>query len=233
VLFGKVAALFRCPGVHFVLEIIIAGGWVMLPLILCSIAATGIVVERLMALRPARIAPRNLLPQIWQLHQAGQLDVHRIDAIHNSSPLGRVLAAGLNNMRHSREVMKESIEDAGRQVVAELERFLNMLSTIASVSPLLGLLGTVLGMISMFSGVAGAGIGSPGVVAGGIAQALITTAAGLIIAIPAVLFYRYLRSRVDGLVLAMEADALRLVEMIHGEREQEQEPTGEIVEARA
>jgi biopolymer transport protein ExbB len=204
-----------------VLEIIVAGGWVMLPLILCSIAATGIVVERFMALRPERIAPRNLLPQIWQLHQAGHLDERRVQAIHASSPLGRVLASGLANMHHSREVMKESIEDAGRQVVAELERFLNMLSTIASVSPLLGLLGTVLGMIKMFTGISGAGIGSPGVVAGGIAEALITTAAGLIIAIPAVMFYRYLRGRVDALVLQMEADALRLVEMMHGEREDE------------
>lgn len=203
------------------LEIVIAGGWVMLPLILCSIAATGIVVERFMALRQERIAPRNLLSQIWQLHQAGHLDAQRIQAIRGSSPLGRVLAAGLANMEHSREVMKESIEDAGRHVVAELERFLNMLATIASVSPLLGLLGTVLGMIKMFTGISGAGIGSPGVVAGGIAEALITTAAGLIIAIPALMFYRYLRGRVDGLVLQMEADALRLVELIHGEREQD------------
>jgi biopolymer transport protein ExbB len=203
-----------------VLEIVIAGGWVMLPLILCSIAAMGIVVERSLALRVEKVAPRTLLPQIWQWHQAGQLDGARLRAIHATSPLGKVLAAGLKNSGHTREVMKEAIEDAGRQVLAELERFLNMLGTIGSLSPLLGLLGTVLGMIQMFSGVAGAGaLGSPAAVAGGIAQALITTAAGLIIAIPSVMAYRYLKGRVDAMVLVMEADALRLVEMIHGERE--------------
>ncbi|HLP31743.1 MAG TPA: MotA/TolQ/ExbB proton channel family protein [Geothrix sp.] len=205
------------------LEIVIAGGWVMLPLVLCSIAATGIVVERSLALRVEKVAPRTLLPQIWQWHKAGQLDGARLRAIHATSPLGKVLAAGLKNSGHTREVMKEAIEDAGRQVLAELERFLNMLGTIGSLSPLLGLLGTVLGMIQMFSGVAGAGaLGSPAAVAGGIAQALITTAAGLIIAIPSVMAYRYLKGRVDAMVLVMEADALRLVEMIHGEREAEE-----------
>jgi biopolymer transport protein ExbB len=223
VLFGKVAAPFLSPRESLVLEIVIAGGWVMLPLVLCSIAATGIVVERSLALRVEKVAPRTLLPQIWQWHKAGQLDGARLRAIHATSPLGKVLAAGLKNSGHTREVMKEAIEDAGRQVLAELERFLNMLGTIGSLSPLLGLLGTVLGMIQMFSGVAGAGaLGSPAAVAGGIAQALITTAAGLIIAIPSVMAYRYLKGRVDAMVLVMEADALRLVEMIHGEREAEE-----------
>jgi biopolymer transport protein ExbB len=206
-----------------VLEIIIAGGWVMVPLILCSIVATGIVVERLIVLRASRVAPDNLLPQILKLHRSGQLDSARIRAIAASSPLGRILAAGLANQRHSREIMKETIEDAGRQVVAELDRFMNALGTIASMSPLLGLLGTVLGMIRMFTGISGQGMGGPTVVAGGIAEALITTAAGLIIAIPAVMFHRYFRGRVDALVLKMEADALRLVETIHGEREQDVE----------
>lgn len=202
-------------------EMIIAGGWIMVPLIACSIAAMAIVAERFVSLRSERIAPANLVNQILQVHRAGQLDARRIEAIRTSSPLGRVLAAGLVNQRHSREVMKEAIEDVGRQVVAELERFLNALGTIAAISPLLGLLGTVLGMIKVFTAITAAGVGNPGVLAGGISEALITTAAGLAIAIPSLFFYRYLRARVDTLVLKMEEEALKLIEVLHGEREQD------------
>ncbi len=202
-------------------EMIIAGGWVMVPLIVCSVAAMAIVVERFVSLRQERIAPANLVSQILQVHQAGQLDARRIAVIRSASPLGRVLAAGLLNQRHSREVMKEAIEDVGRQVVAELERFLNALGTIAAISPLLGLFGTVLGMIKVFTAITAAGVGNPGVLAGGISEALITTAAGLAIAIPSLFFYRYLRARVDTLVLKMEEEALKLIEVLHGERERD------------
>lgn len=202
-------------------EMIIAGGWVMVPLIVCSIAAMAIVVERFASLRQERIAPANLVAQIIQVHQAGQLDQRRIAVVRDSSPLGRVLAAGLINQKHSREVMKEAIEDVGRQVVADLERFLNALGTIAAITPLLGLFGTVLGMIKVFSAITAAGVGNPSVLAGGIAEALITTAAGLAIAIPSLFFYRYLRARVDTLVLKMEEEALKLIAVLHGEREQD------------
>jgi len=192
----------------------------MVPLILCSVVAAGIIGERFWALRSGRVAPGTLVAQIWQLHKRGELDAARIDAVRTSSPLGRVLASGLSNLRSSREVMKEAIEETGRQVVLELERFLNTLGTIASITPLLGLLGTVIGMIKVFAAITAQGVGDPGVLAGGISEALITTATGLSIAIPSLMFYRYFRGRVDVLVLKMEDEALKLVEVIHGERGQ-------------
>jgi biopolymer transport protein ExbB len=143
-----------------------------------------------------------------------------LSKLRASSPLGRILAAGLVNRKHSKEVMKESIEEVGRQVVHELERYLNSLGSIASISPLLGLLGTVIGMIKVFSVIVTTGVGDPAVLAGGISEALITTAAGLSVAIPSLFFHRYFMGAVDELVLAMEEQALRLVEVIHGEREQ-------------
>lgn len=203
------------------LEIITAGGWLMVPIILCSIAALAIVAERFIALQKKRITPHNLVAQIWQLYKGGQLSADRVRAIRDGSPLGRVLAAGLINMHHNRDVMKESIEETGRQVVSELERYLNTLGTIASITPLLGLLGTVIGMIDVFAAIMAHGVGDPGVLAGGISQALITTAAGLSVAIPSLMFYRYFRGRVDALVLKMEEEALKLVEVIHGDREGE------------
>ncbi len=148
-----------------------------------------------------------------------QLDQARIMLIQESSPLGRILAAGLINRDHDRAIIKESIEDAGRHVVPELDRYLNSLGTIAAISPFLGLLGTVLGMIEMFAGISTRGIGDPAVVAGGIGQALITTAAGLGVAIPSVMFFRYFRARVNELLVDMEQQAIRLVEILHGERE--------------
>jgi biopolymer transport protein ExbB len=200
-------------------EIIEAGGWVMWPLIGCSIAALAIVGERLWALRPSRVLPPALLPQVWTWYRQNQLDATKLRYLRGHSPLGAVLAAGLFNYRHGREVMKESLEDAGRQVLHELERHLNMLGSIALVTPLLGLLGTVFGIMRVFSGVSAGGMGDPTALAGGIAEALITTAAGLSIAIPSLLFHRYLVGRVDELVVGMEDEALKLVEMLHGERE--------------
>ena len=200
-------------------EIIVAGGWLMVPIILCSIAALAIIGERFWSLRQDKVTPKNLVAQVWHWRKNSQLTPERVLALRNSSPLGRVLAAGLLNMAHSREVMKESLEETGRQVVLELERYLNTLGTIASISPLLGLLGTVLGMIKVFTAITTQGVGNPGVLAGGISEALITTAAGLTVAIPSLMFYRYFRGKVDAVVLKMEEEALKLVEVIHGERE--------------
>ena len=201
------------------LELMNAGGWLMLPIVACSVVATAIVLERLWTLRRRRIMPDHLVSRIWQLHRQKQLTPERINQLRSGSPLGRMLSAGLVNRYHSREVMKEAINDAGRQVVAELERYLNTLGTIASVTPLLGLLGTVIGMIDVFTVIMDAGVGNPGVLAGGISKALITTAAGLSVAIPTLMFHRYLNSRVSKLAIAMEEQALKLVEVIKGERE--------------
>jgi biopolymer transport protein ExbB len=139
-------------------------------------------------------------------------------AIRESSPLGRILAAGLVNMKNGREIMKESIEEAGRHVVHDLERYLNTLGTIAAITPLLGLLGTVIGMIKVFAAITSFGVGDPTVLAGGISEALITTAAGLSVGIPSLMFYRYFRGRVNALTVNMEQEAIRLVEVIHGDR---------------
>jgi len=202
-----------------VFELVTAGGWLMLPIILCSVVAVAIVGERFWALKQEKIVPANLVAQVWQLHQKQELNSERLKLLRDSSPLGRILAAGLINMQHNRDVMKEAIEETGRQVVIELERFLNTLGTIASITPLLGLLGTVIGMIKVFAAITAQGVGNPTVLAGGISEALITTAAGLSVAIPSLMFYRYFRGKVDMLVIKMEEEALKLVEVIHGERE--------------
>jgi len=201
-----------------VFELIKAGGWVMLPIILCSIIALAIVLERLWALRRQRICPGNLVSQIWHWANQDELNASHIAELRASSPLGRVLAAGLVNLHQERQIMKESIEDTGRHVVVEMERYLNTLGTIAAISPLLGLLGTVLGMIKIFTAINVAGLGNQAVLAGGIAEALITTVAGLSVAIPSIMFYRYFRGRVDELVVYMEQQALKMVEILHGER---------------
>ncbi len=201
------------------LELLEAGGWLMLPIVLCSVIASVIVIERFWALRRRVIMPDNLVSQIWQLDRRRQLDDERIAEIRDGSALGRILAAGVVNRFHSREVMKEAIHDTGRQVVADMERYLNTLGTISSVAPLLGLLGTVIGMIDVFGVIMNAGVGNPGVLAGGISKALITTAAGLSVAIPTLMFHRYFNNRVTHLILGMEEQALRLVEVMKGERE--------------
>lgn len=200
-------------------ELIKAGGWVMVPLILCSIAALAIIGERLWTLRKQFVTPPTLVNQVQAWLKAGQMNDARLQLLRDSSPLGRVLAAGVVNRRHKREIVKEAIEDAGRHTVPELERYLNSLGTIAAIAPFLGLLGTVLGMIQMFAGIGSRGLGDPSIVASGISQALVATAAGLAVAIPALMFYRYLRARVDGLLVDMEQEALRLVEILQGDRE--------------
>ena len=157
--------------------------------------------------------------RVWQWYKNDELTEQNIQELANSSPLGKVLAAGLVNRHHPREIMKESIEDTGRQVVVELERYLNTLGTIASITPLLGLLGTVIGMIKVFAAITAHGVGNPSVLAGGISEALITTATGLSVAIPSLIFYRFFRGKVDELVLKMEEEALKVVDVMHGERE--------------
>ena len=209
-------------------EMVQAGGWLMVPIILCSVIALAIVGERFWSLQQKRIAPKNLVAQIWQWHKSSSLDKEHIRALATSSPLGKVLAAGLVNRHHPRDIMKESIEETGRQVVADLDRYLNTLGTIASITPLLGLLGTVIGMIKVFAAITTQGVGNPTVLAGGISEALITTAAGLLVAIPSLIFYRYFKGKVDQLVLKMEEEAMKIVDVMHGDREKSlagQEPS--------
>ncbi len=202
-------------------EIIKSGGWVMGPIILCSIAALAIIGERIWSLQKKYVTPPGLISQVQQWLTANEMDDARIVAVRDSSPLGRVVAAGLLNRDHDREIIKEAIEDSGRHVAPELERYLRTLGTIAAISPFLGLLGTVLGMIEMFSGIGSHGLGDPTIVADGIAQALVATASGLAVAIPSLFFYRYLRGRAQDLLIDMEQEAIRLVEILHGDREQE------------
>ncbi len=190
----------------------------MLPIITCSIVALAITIERFWTLQKERVTPKYLAAKIWQWSKDDKLDENRVFQIRKSSPLGRVLASGLLNKNYDREIMKESIEETGRHVAYELQRFLNTLGTIAAISPLLGLLGTVIGMIQVFSVITSVGVGDPGELAGGISKALITTAAGLSVAIPSLIFVRYFRRRVDGLVVGMEEEAIKLVEVMHGQR---------------
>ncbi|PTU73225.1 MotA/TolQ/ExbB proton channel family protein [Pseudomonas mangrovi] len=199
-------------------ELVKAGGWMMLPIVLCSIAAAAIVAERLWTLRASRITPPHLLGQVWRWIKDKKLNNQKLKELRGDSPLGEILAAGLANSKHGREIMKECIEEAAARVIHELERYLTVLGTIAAVAPLLGLLGTVLGMIEIFSAFMGSGMANAPQLAGGIAKALITTAAGLFVAIPAVFFHRYLMRRVDELVVGMEQEAIKLVEVVQGDR---------------
>lgn len=196
------------------LEIVVAGGWVMVPILLCSVLAAAIIVERLWTLTPSRVVPRDLARRVWDLVSRNELTVQALQELRSGSPLGQILAAGLAARGLDRAVMKEGIEDTGRHVVHELERYLNTLGTIAAITPLLGLLGTVTGMIRTFSALTGGSVGDPAALAGGISEALITTAAGLMVAIPALIGYRYLRGRVDALVVQMEQEAIGLMEAL-------------------
>lgn len=190
----------------------------MLPIILCSIAVIAISIERYWTLNPDKIAPRNQLGQVWTWIQNNELDSEKLKQMRRSSQLGRILAAGLSNSRHGRDVMKDSIEEAASQVVHEMERFVGTLGTIAAIAPLLGLLGTVIGMIKVFNALNLEGAGNAAVLAGGISQALITTAAGLCVAIPAMMAHRFYVRRVDSLVVTMEQEAIKLVDALHSDR---------------
>jgi biopolymer transport protein ExbB len=205
-----------------VFEIIKSGGWMMWPIVGCSVLVMAIIVERLWALRTNRVMPPNLLPQVWNLYRKNQLDAIQLRNLKVGSPLGAILAAGLASFPEGREAMKEGIEQTGRQVVHELERYLNTLGTIASVSPYLGLLGSVLGMIKVFSTFSAAGgIGNPTRLAGGISEILVATAAGLAVAIPSLIFYRYFQGRVLELTVRMEEEALRLIDALHTMKEED------------
>ena len=196
-------------------EIVKSGGWLMLPIVLCSVVAVAIIIERSWTLQQRRVIPRNLTRQVWDSIRSRQITHKTLQDLSGSSPLGQILAAGLQNRNREREVMMEAIEDTGRHVVHEMERYLNTLGTIAAVSPLLGLLGTVIGMVKVFAAITTFGVGDPAVLAGGISEALITTAAGLTVAIPSLIGYRYLRGRIDRLVVQMEKEAIGLVEALH------------------
>jgi len=197
-----------------VLEIIIAGGWLMVPIILCSILALTIIAERLWALRRSQVVPDGVGQQVEDWAARHELDRRHIEQLRSGSSLGRVLAAALVNRHRPRELIKEAVEDTGRHVIYRLERFLNTLGTIAGISPLLGLLGTVIGMIKVFSSILEHGVGNANVLAGGISEALITTAAGLTVAIPSFFFYRYFKGRVEEYVVSMEEQAINLIEAI-------------------
>ncbi len=211
------------------LEIVQAGGWLMLPIIACSSVAAAIILERLWTLQRTRVLPTGLTTEDWQWVKSRQLDRQRIQSLHQSSPLGQILAAGLSSGHLGREIAKENIQDTGRHVVYELERYMNPLGTIAAISPLLGLLGTVIGMVKVFAAITVYGVGNPGVLAGGISEALITTAAGLSVAIPSLIGYRYLRGRVDNLVVQMEKEAMKFLEVLvqHQDSEAVEDETSE------
>jgi biopolymer transport protein ExbB len=202
-----------------VLELLRPGGFIMIPLLICSVLALAIIIERFYALRVNRVAPSATTNELWRWIKKKELNSRKLRLVQESSPLGRIMVAGLTNAKHGRDIMKESIEHEASQVVHELERFLNPLGTIAVITPLLGLLGTVIGMIKVFAQIQLAGVGDPGVLAGGISEALITTAAGLTIAIPALIFHRFFIRRVDEMVVNMEQEAMKLVEVVHGDRD--------------
>jgi len=207
-----------------VLELVVAGGWLMIVILLCSIAALAICIERLYALNPRRIAPPQLSGSLWRTLRGGQLGSEQLRKLRESSPLGRILAAGLANAHHGREVMKDSIEEAAGHVIHDLERYLNTLGTIAAIAPLLGLLGTVVGMIKVFSEIMVQGTGNASALAGGISEALITTAAGLSVAIPALAMHRFFSGRVDEIVVGLEQESIRFVDALHARGSEERAP---------
>jgi biopolymer transport protein ExbB len=201
------------------LEFFKAGGLLMWPLFICSAAAIAIIAERFWSLQKKRISPPDLMTKIWQWLKSNQIDNSRISTLQRNSPLGQILAAGLANRNYSRDITKESIEDTGRHITLSLERNLTTLGTIAAITPLLGLLGTVIGMIKVFAVITTEGVGNPETLAGGISEALITTAMGLVVAIPSLIFYRYFRGKINILVVDMEEQAMKLIEILHGDRE--------------
>ena len=196
------------------LEIILAGGWLMAPILLCSTLSVAIIIERFWSLRRANVVPDGVGAKVEGWAARHELDLSHLNELRSSTALGRVLAAALTNRHRPRDLIKEAVEDTGRHVVHELERFLNTLGTIAGIAPLLGLLGTVIGMIKVFSAIMLHGVGNANELAGGISEALITTAAGLTVAIPSYFFYRYFRGMVAEYVISMEEQAISLIEAI-------------------
>lgn len=196
------------------LQLLIAGGWPMIPILALSVAAVAIVLERFWTLRRKAVLPPGLGQEVreWAAHR--RLDPAHIEVLRENSPLGELLAAALDLRQRPREQIKERVEDVGRHIVHRLERFLSSLGTIAGAGPLLGLLGTVLGMIQMFLGILDHGVGDVNQLAGGIGKALVCTAAGMVVAIPALVFHRYFRSRIAGYVVEMEQQAMALLDTL-------------------
>jgi len=190
----------------------------MLPILLCSIVAIAIVIERFWTLSATRISPKYVVAQVWTWLKNNQLDSTKLRELRLSSPLGQILAAGLLSSKNGRTAMNESIEQTAAQVVHDMERYLNTMGTIAAITPLLGLLGTVVGMIRVFSEIMLQGTGNANALAGGISEALITTAAGLTVAIPTYMFHRHFTRKVDSLVLSLEQESTKLVDAIHSDR---------------
>lgn len=198
--------------------IIEAAGWPIWPLLLCSVIALAIIGERWWSLRQNAVMPKNLLSQVMQEYRQNGITTQLLSRLYDNSPLGVIFAAGLKNVKMTPAIMRESIEEAGRLVAIELERFLTSLGTIAAIAPLLGLFGTVVGMIEIF-GSQGPQGGNPLVLAHGISIALYNTAFGLVVAVPSMIFYRYFRAKVDAMLVDMELQAIKLVEILHGERQ--------------
>lgn len=200
------------------LSLIQAAGWPIWPIIIASIVALGIIVERMWTLRLSVISPKELLPRVVNEYKRSGVNAEMIVRLQKHSPLGEILAVGLKNVKSTREVMKESIEESGRVVAHDLNRYLTTLGTIAALSPLMGLFGTLVGMIEIFGSNSPTG-SNPAQLAYGISVALYNAAFGILVAIPSMIFYRHFRARVDGFVLEMELQALKLIEIVHGERE--------------
>ncbi len=200
------------------LAIIEAAGWPIWPIILCSVVAVGIIGERFWSLRKEVVAPRVLLAQVVQEYRQKGVSPEMLDRLAQSSLMGRIFVAALRNVGSTREIMRESIEEAGRAAAHDLGRFLTTLGTIATMSPLLGLLGTIIGMIEIFGVQGPTGMANPGQLAHGISIALYNAAFGIIVAVPSLVFYRHFRAQVDSLVVEMEIQAVKLVEIIQGER---------------
>jgi len=200
-------------------EIIKAAGWPIWPLLLTSIIAVALIIERSVTLRESKIVPPALLDQVLAVYARQGINPEVLDKLAKDSPLGEVLSAGLRNEKSPRHVMKEAIEEAGRTSAHNLERYLTTLGTIATAAPLLGLFGTVVGMIEIFGSQAPSGGANPAQLAHGISIALYNTAFGIAISIPALIFYRHFKNKVDGFVVRMEQAASKMVDIVHGERD--------------
>ena len=197
------------------IDLLVAGGWVMPLIVACSVVALSISIERYLALDRSKVAPPHLLATVWRDLKQGELNTQKLAQLRTNSPLGAILAAGIANRGQGRDVMKESISEAASHVVHDLEKYLNSLGTVAAIAPLLGLLGTVVGMIDVFTQITTVGTGNANALAGGISEALLTTAAGLIVAIPALVMHRYYTSLIDTIVVDLEREAIKLVDAIH------------------
>ncbi len=197
-----------------VFNILNAGGWLIWPIILCSVVAVAIIIEKFFKLQQGRVLPKGLFDQVEKLVGQKEISKNHLNELAAQSPLGSLFSVTLQNSHLNTHALKAVIEDAGRHHVHDLERYLNTLGSIAAITPLLGLLGTVVGMIKVFAAITSVGVGDPQVLSAGISQALITTATGLSVAIPALLFYRYFKSRIQTLAVEMERQVMRLLAIL-------------------